>query len=439
MGRGRPATGNIVKPTDKQPSFALRFTAYGNREYLTLGRPEDGWTLLRAERELATVLRDVELSTWQPSRRQPPQPGQDPRFLEFASDWFALKRFELAPNTASSYRNDLTKHLLPFFAEHRLSEITIAEVDRYRQEKVSHASRLAAAARKGKAPTVQVVDRLGRSYARSVRPLSNRSINMHLFLLAQILEVAVEHDLIPSNPAKGRRRRLKVSKPRPVYLDSVEHIQVMLEAAGELDRDPTSRTTGRRAAIALLMLGGPRAAASGSLLERDVDLANGRFLVKQDKTDAGMREVDMLPLLREILTEHRAQKIQEGLPTGPADPLLITTTGKPRDRHNVRQRVVAPVVAEAECLLAQRGGQPLPQGISPHKLRHTFASVLIAIGKDPAYVMHQLGHTDPAFTLGVYAHVMRRSPQEREMLKALVDGHDCTPSTDVGADQAERP
>ena len=31
-------------------------------------------------------------------------------------------------------------------------------------------------------------------------------------------------------------------------------------------------------------------------------LANGRFEVGRDKTDAGMREVDMLPLLREILT-----------------------------------------------------------------------------------------------------------------------------------------
>lgn len=422
---GRPATGSIVKPTEKQPSFGLRFTAYGNREYLTLGHPEDGWTLLRAERELAAVLRDVELGTWQPTLRQPPQPQQDPRFLEFSSDWFALKRFELAPNTARSYRNDLTKHLLPFFAEHRLSEITIAEIDRYRQEKVAHASRLTAAVQKGKPPTVQVVDRLGRSYARRVRPLSNRSINMHLFLLAQILEVALEHDLIPSNPAKGRRRRLKVSKPRPVYLDSAEHIQVMLDAADQLDHDPNSRTKGRRAAIALLMLAGSRAAAGGSLLERDVDLANGRFLVRQDKTDAGMREVDMLPLLREILTEYRAQKMQEGLPTGPNDPLLITRSGKPRDRHNVRQRVVIPVVAKAEQLLAQRGGQPLPQGISPHKLRHTFASVLIAIGKDPTYVMHQLGHTDPAFTLRVYAHIMRRNPQEREKLKALVEGHGC--------------
>ena len=439
MGRGRPATGGIIKPTDKQPSFALRFTAYGNREYLTLGRPEDGWTLLRAERELAAVLREVELGTWQPSRRQPPQPQKDPRFLEFASDWFALKRFEIEPNTARSYRNDLTNHLLPFFAEHKIPEIPIAEVDRYREHKVREKAVCQAAIDAGCPLMVEVVDKRGRRYSRVKKPLSARTINMQIDVLEQILEVAVEHELIPSNPAKGRRRRLKVSKPRPVYLDSAEHIEVMLEAAGELDRDPASRTKGRHAAIALLMLGGPRASASGALLERDVDLDNGRFLVRQDKTDAGMREVDMLPLLREILTEYRAQKIQEGLPTGPNDPLLTTRSGKPRDRHNVRQRVVTPVVTKAEELLTQRGGQPLPQGISPHKLRHTFASVLIAIGKDPAYVMHQLGHTDPAFTLRVYAHIMRRSPQEREKLNALVEGHDCTPSVDLGQEGAKPP
>lgn len=40
--------------------------------------------------------------------------------------------------------------------------------------------------------------------------------------------------------------------------------------------------------------------------------------------------------------------------------------------------------------------------------------------------MQQLGHTDPAFTLRVYAHMMRRSPEERAKLKALVEGHDWT-------------
>jgi integrase len=417
----RPATGHIVRPTERQPCFGLRFMAYGKRRYLTLERPEDGWTLRRAERELTVVLRDVDLGVWRPHPPTPQTPEQDPPFHEFASEWFAAKRLEIKPNTARSYRNDLTNHLLTFFAEHTLSQITIAEVDRYRQTKVKQAQRIAAAIKAGKPPTVEIVDRLGRHYHRRAKPLSNRSINMHIDLLEQILEVAVERELITTNPAKGRRRRLKVDKPRSIYFDSAEHIQALLEAAGELDRDPNSRTNGRRAAIALLMLGGPRVSSAGALTGRNQDLANGRIHIECDKTDAGAREVDMLPLLREILAEHKAANN-----TGPDDPIFTTRNGHARDRHNLRQRVVAPTVARAEQLLTARGQQPLPQGITPHKLRHTYASILFAIGKDPIYVMNQLGHTDPAFTIRVYAHMMSRTPQEREKLKALVEGPNLT-------------
>ena len=93
-----------------------------------------------------------------------------------------------------------------------------------------------------------------------------------------------------------------------------------------------------------------------------------------------------------------------------------------RSRHNIRQDVVDAVVAHANRLVEERGLKPLPLGITPHKLRHTFASILVAIDKDPTYVMQQLGHTDPAFTLRVYSHMMRRSDEEREELKALVEG-----------------
>jgi integrase len=454
---GRPATGSIVKPTEKQPCFGLRFTAYGNREYLTLGRPEDGWTLLRAERELAAVMRDVELGTWKPPRRQPPQPQRAARFLGFASDWFAFKRPEIEPTTASNYRNELTNHLLPFFAEHRIPEITFAEVDRYRQHKVRESAACQAAIDAGRPLMVEIVDKRGRRYQRVKKPLSPRSINMQIDVLEQILELAIEYGYLPApNPAAGKRRRLKVTKPRPVYLDSAEHVAVMLEAAADLDErdsqlvtvhDPRGRTytqrqhnqtTGRRAAIAVLMLAGPRAAAGGALLERDLDLANGRITVGRDKTDAGMREIDTLPLLREILTEHRAQKLREGVPNRPDDPVLITATGRARDRYNLAD-VVAAVVRRADELQTQRGGQPLPLGITPHKLRHTFASILVALGKDPNYVMHQLGHTDPAFTLRVYAHIMRRSPEEREKLKALVEGHGFPFDTDSSDEEPERP
>jgi hypothetical protein len=38
--------------------------------------------------------------------------------------------------------------------------------------------------------------------------------------------------------------------------------------------------------------------------------------------------------------------------------------------------------------------------------------------------MAQLGHTDPAFALRVYAHAMRRDEGDKERLKALVEGRD---------------
>src|SRR3954449_6893298 len=42
--------------------------------------------------------------------------------------------------------------------------------------------------------------------------------------------------------------------------------------------------------------------------------------------------------------------------------------------------------------------------------------------------MAQLGHTDPAFTLRVYAHAMRRGEGDKEALKALVDGRHWAPA-----------
>ena len=114
------------------------------------------------------------------------------------------------------------------------------------------------------------------------------------------------------------------------------------------------------------------------MLWRDVDLANGRFEVGRDKTDAGMREVDMLPLLREILTEHKAAS-EKTAPRRPGVPHLHRPA---RSRHNLRQDVVEAAVTRANRLVEERGMQPLPLGITPHKLRHTFASIFVAIGKD---------------------------------------------------------
>src|SRR5205085_1358306 len=51
------------------------------------------------------------------------------------------------------------------------------------------------------------------------RGLAARSVNMMLDVLAQVLDDAVEYKLMDVNPARGRRRRMKVPKPARGFLE----------------------------------------------------------------------------------------------------------------------------------------------------------------------------------------------------------------------------
>lgn len=388
----RPATGQVVlRSTAAGRTYARRFRAYGRRQYVTLGTDRDGWTRAKAEDELTLVLAQVRRGTWrEPAADPKPVIDRDPTFHEFASRWWASKRLELKPRTVPAYENNLSGHLLVFFARHRLSQITIAEVDRYKTAKLREGS------------------------------LAHETINKHLVLLGQILDVALEHELITRNPVKVGKRKLRITRGRPVHLDSADHIAALLAAADSLEEHSSGgrKTVGRRALVATLVFAGLRASEACDLLWRDVDLAAGRINVGRAKTSASYREVDVLAVLRDELATWKAHAAA----TGPDALVFPTRSGARRDKDNIRTRVVAPVVRRAGELVAAQDGHPLPRGVTPHKLRHTFASVLIALGRDPAYVMSQLGHTDARFTLRVYSHVMRRGDDEREQLRALVEG-----------------
>ncbi|WP_200834367.1 tyrosine-type recombinase/integrase [Amycolatopsis alkalitolerans] len=45
------------------------------------------------------------------------------------------------------------------------------------------------------------------------------------------------------------------------------------------------------------------------------------------------------------------------------------------------------------------------EGLTPHKLRHTAASLAIAAGADVKVIQHMLGHKDAAMTLNIYGHL----------------------------------
>jgi integrase len=247
----------------------------------------------------------------------------------------------LAPTTVATYRWELTHHLLPFFAGHRLAEITISEVDRYRQEKV----------REGL--------------------LNATSINKTIARLAQILDIAVERELIDRNPARGRRRKLRQRAPERTWLDRAEQIEALLQAAGELDSEARvdRRATPRRALLATLTLAGLRISEALSLRWRDVDLAAGRLRVRGSKTDAGVRQVDLLPALREELSTHKAQT-RFGWPD---DFVFPTERGGRANPTNVRKRIMARTIERANEKLASQGSAPLSDGLTPHALRRTLS------------------------------------------------------------------
>ena len=115
-----------------------------------------------------------------------------------------------------------------------------------------------------------------------------------------------------------------------------------------------------------------------------------------------------LPALRDELEAYKTQTPS----TAPSGYVFATTSGTEPKQGNIRRRVLDKTVERANEQLTEAGDAPLPAGLTPHKLRHTFASILVAIGVDPGSVMDQLGHTDPGFTLRVYRHGMRREGRQ---------------------------
>lgn len=427
----RSRNGQVVEREWKSGrGYALRFIANGGRQYVTLGLESEGWDRARAEEELLNVMADVRRGIWIPPKRsrasrtpngaaELPVPAGGranaavPTFHEFAIDWLARREGEVAPRTIEYERWALTHHLLPHFAHTPLDTIDIAAVDAYRRAKVAESDRRRQAIDAGR-PL-----RSGAGSAAPVlRPLSPATVNKTIDVLQAVLALAREYGHIADNPATGRRRRLKAPKPRPVHLDAAEPIQALLDAAAALDADPRHRMRDRHAIIATLLFAGLRAHELCQLRWRDIDLTNARLHVTHSKTDAGRRTVDLLPVLRVTLVAHKRCSCK----TGPDDVVFPTGTGSEREKDNLRNRVLQPTIAAADRLLAERDHPPLPRGLTPHKLRHTYASILVACGTDPATVMTQLGHTDPHFTLRTYTHAMRFSAGQRQRVIAIVEG-----------------
>jgi integrase len=265
----------------------------------------------------------------------------------------------------------LSLHLLPHFAELCPSQITAASVKQFMVAKQAEREERDAdiAAWQRKDPRKR-----GRMPARG---LSNASINKCLKVLAQVLDEAVDEGYVTENVARGKKRRLRAAKPRRTWLE-LGQVQALLEAAGE-----------HRALLAAMILTGLRVSELTALRWRDLDLAGSRLRVTDSKTAAGVRVVDLSPMLLDELKLHRA----EARYSEPDDLVFATGRGTRRNRSNITRQIVQPAVERANVELGKAGAS-LIEGLTNHSMRRTFCALLYEAGASPAYVMAQMGHTD---------------------------------------------
>jgi integrase len=451
----RPPGVQITRDRRKDGSitFALRVRIAGADERVSLGNTTDSWDEIRAEQARKQLLAKIELGLWTPGKGKASEPygDEEPTFRELATDCLEARKRNPAirPRTIELNESQLKRYLAPFFGELRASEITIVKIKQYREQIHRENAQIRDAAKTSRPLR-------DRQSGLRLRTLSNDSINKTLRTLALILDEAEDAGWIERNVARGRRTREPLERrPNRAALD-VDEFLALIEAADQLDNRHRPRTLERasqvrvlrddarldwkriaahvgvapttamylyecnanadgpicglrRAIIATLALAGPRVGEFCNLDNQDISLAKARFHIRDAKTDAGVRSVDIHPRLLDELTAYRASRATAAMDA----PAFPTRAGTRRDRNNILSRVVQPVLARANELRTGRGEPPILVHVTPHTFRRTYITFMVVAGYDLPYIQAQVGHMNPTTTLAIYAQLMRRSDREQ--------------------------
>jgi len=233
-------------------------------------------------------------------------------------------------------------------------------------------------------------------HLRRERDNGDSAVNRQVTILKNFYRaiVAMGHLEPRANPMahfpriKGKARKL------PTVL-SAEEVQRLL------DQPPRNTILGLRdrALLVLLYGTGIRASECAHLREEDVDLDNGTIRV----TGKGGHQ-RTLPLSDIVVESLKVYRQARGS-AKPEGPFFRSRFGRPLSRNAVYERVRR---------FSQQAG--IHKRVSPHRLRHTFATHLVTAGVDIVTIRDLLGHRMITSTQ-IYLHVTA------EDLREAADAH----------------
>ena len=246
-------------------------------------------------------------------------------------------------------------------------------------------------------------------------------------LLVDILNRAVEADLVVKNIAVGINPYIDNEEKEEKRILSDEEVQILLD---------TSKG-GQLYPFFVVALGtGMRMGEILGLTWDCVDFENGVIKVQKTlcylpnngvaiyefhspKTRAGKRLIPMTKNVRDILLEQKARKDKiakrHNPRAGMEELVFCSKTNNPINEANIRG-AIRYLVDKINRENPELNFKPL----TPHGLRHTFATKAIARGMRPKTLQKLLGHNSLQMTMDLYCHVEHNTLKEEMALMGEV-------------------
>lgn len=351
-------------------SYVLMYRRDGRKRRYTIGRHGSPWTPERARSEAVRLLGEIVKGA---------DPAADKRgaraaitvaelcdaYLAAAMDGRLLTR-RGQPKKASTLAIDvgrIERHIKPL-----LGRLAIAAVDRNDVERFMHdvaAGRTAAKAKTAK--------KRGLARVTGGRTAATRAVG----LLGSIFGYAMKHRMRSDNPAHGVQRFADHKRDRRLSDDEYA-------ALGAALRDAVQASNGKPGAIwppalaiaRFLLLSGWRTGEAVALRWSEIDLVRRTATLSDTKAGRSMR-----PLSHAVCDVLKAQ------PRMATDVVFPASRGGPATILHFKK--IWPRVAK----LAQ-----LPTDVTPHTLRHSFASVAADLGYSEPTIAALVGHTGRSVT-----------------------------------------
>ena len=311
-------------------------------------------------------------------------PGM-PTLAEFFPRYIEHRGLRCTPGTLAGYEAEAARTFLPRLGELPVDMIdrrTVAEWIRWQLRQPTARWR-AAAARAAAAPPPRPEPPLATVSPKTVR-------NAHA-LLSAVLGLAVQEGILPANPARGA----------DLPDDDVEEERGIFSRA-EWARFYAAMSESYQPLLIVLLVTGARWGEATALQVRDLDVAarviHVRRAWKKGKEGAVLGVPKTARGRRTIMLPDWAVETLEPLTTGrAADEFLLTAPGGGViHRTEFVERHWKPALAAAG----------IAKHLTPHSLRHTFASWALMDGVLAQVVQHRLGHESLQTTSRVYAHLL---------------------------------